>query len=62
MRTENPGPEMPEVEYETKILKCADCSQEFPWSIKDQIFYAQQRFSPPRRCRACRERRKRERT
>lgn len=41
-----------------KMLKCGDCGDEFEWSEKDQEFYTKKGFSPPKRCKPCREARK----
>ena len=39
-------------------LQCADCGQGFIFSAEDQEFYAQKRYSTPKRCAACRANRK----
>ncbi len=44
--------------YSDKVLTCADCSQEFVFSAREQEFYATRQFSEPRRCGACRASRK----
>ncbi len=41
-----------------KTLTCGDCGQPFEWSEKDQEFYAKRAFDPPKRCKPCRESRK----
>lgn len=41
-----------------KTMHCGDCKQPFEWSEKDQDFYAKKDFSPPKRCKPCREERK----
>lgn len=38
-----------------QMLTCADCSTTFPFTESEQAFYAEKGFSPPRRCRACRD-------
>lgn len=39
-------------------LKCQDCGAEFEFSERDQKFYEEQGYVPPKRCRYCREARK----
>jgi hypothetical protein len=43
-------------------LKCVekDCGQEFTFSESEQKFYAEKQLQQPKRCKACRERRKQE--
>ena len=36
-------------------IKCADCGTDFAFSESEQAFYAEKGFSPPRRCRSCRD-------
>lgn len=35
-------------------LQCADCNQEFAFSIEEQEFYQQKGFTQPKRCASCR--------
>jgi CxxC-x17-CxxC domain-containing protein len=44
--------------YSDKVLRCADCEQEFSFSASEQEFYASRDFSEPRRCPTCRASRK----
>ena len=44
--------------YTDKILVCADCSQQFVFTAREQDFYAQRGFSEPKRCAPCRTARK----
>ncbi len=44
--------------YADKVLTCADCSQEFVFTGREQEFYATRGFSEPRRCGSCRASRK----
>ena len=37
---------------ETKV--CVDCGAEFVFGDKDQQFYAEMGFTPPKRCKKCR--------
>lgn len=41
-----------------ETLKCADCAKEFPFTEKDQKFYADKGFCKPKRCKPCRVQRK----
>lgn len=40
-------------------IVCADCGGEFAFTERDQAFYAERGFEPPKRCKECREKRKR---
>jgi len=44
--------------YTDKILRCADCCQDFAFSASEQEFFASRDFSEPRRCPTCRAVRK----
>jgi hypothetical protein len=46
---------------EDKWLTCADCAQEFSFSIGEQGFYADRNLSEPKRCKPCREAKKSQR-
>ena len=35
-------------------IKCQDCGKEFVFTEKDQKFYEEKGFVPPKRCKACR--------
>ena len=43
---------------ETKTIKCKICGAEFEWSIDEQSFYADRNLVEPKRCPACRTKRK----
>lgn len=43
------------------IIHCADCRQEFTFSVGEQEFFADRNFTPPKRCRDCRAARKAQR-
>ena len=44
-----------------KIIKCIDCGEEFLFTVNDQRFYKEKGFdNEPKRCKACREKRKQE--
>jgi CxxC-x17-CxxC domain-containing protein len=47
------------VEFEDRTLTCKDCNAEFPFTAKEQEFYAQKGFiNDPVRCYPCRQARK----
>ena len=35
-------------------IKCQDCGNTFVFSVKDQIFYEENGYVPPKRCKSCR--------
>ncbi len=41
-----------------QFIKCQDCGEEFPFSEKEQEFYKEKGFPPPKRCHFCRKARK----
>ena len=41
-------------EREDKTLTCKDCGDAFVYSTKDQEFYEEMQFNPPKRCKKCR--------
>jgi hypothetical protein len=46
---------------EDKTLICQDCGQEFIFTVGEQEFYAAKGFdNEPKRCKACREKKKAE--
>ncbi|OGI00700.1 MAG: zinc-binding protein [Candidatus Melainabacteria bacterium GWF2_37_15] len=45
--------------YQDKTLQCADCGQNFEFSISEQEFYASKGLTNhPKRCKPCRNERK----
>lgn len=42
-----------------KKLKCKDCGEEFVFTEAEQKFYEEKGFTEPKRCKACRQERKR---
>lgn len=44
-----------------KELECIDCQRVFHFSAGEQEFFRSKGFTEPKRCKACRERRKDER-
>lgn len=41
-----------------QTLKCSDCPNSFTFTVRDQEFYTTQGFTPPKRCKACRQAKK----
>ncbi|HYG73412.1 MAG TPA: CxxC-x17-CxxC domain-containing protein [Planctomycetota bacterium] len=41
-----------------KLLTCVDCGAQFSFSARDQAFYQERGYQAPRRCKACRDKRK----
>ena len=41
-----------------KTLTCTDCQTDFAWSVKEQEFFAEKNFDPPKRCLPCRKKRR----
>lgn len=48
-------------EYEDKTINCPDCKKDFTFTVRDQEFYAEKDFTPPKRCKPCRDERKKQR-
>lgn len=46
---------------EDKSVECCDCGETFVWTMKEQEFYKSKNFSPPKRCKACRQKKKEQR-
>ena len=42
-------------------LTCADCGHDFLWSAREQDFYREKGFQPPKRCKDCARARKEQR-
>jgi DNA replicative helicase MCM subunit Mcm2 (Cdc46/Mcm family) len=40
------------------ILKCQDCGANFTFTEKDQKFFESKGFTPPKRCKPCRDKKK----
>lgn len=49
---------MAEGELQDQTLTCGDCGIQFTFTVREQTFYKERGFVPPRRCRTCREKRK----
>lgn len=37
------------------LLKCGDCCKDFPWTGREQEFFREREFPPPKRCKECRQ-------
>ena len=47
-----------QMEYQDKVLKCAECSAEFVFTAGEQMFYADKGFkNEPKRCKGCKAKR-----
>jgi CxxC-x17-CxxC domain-containing protein len=45
-----------ESELEDKSILCIDCSQNFVWSVGEQIFFRDKQLqNPPKRCKECKQ-------
>lgn len=42
------------------IIACSDCGEEFPFPQRDQEFFKSKGWTEPKRCKACRAKRKAE--
>jgi CxxC-x17-CxxC domain-containing protein len=46
------------MEYQDKVLKCAECGAEFVFTAGEQLFYADKGFkNEPKRCKGCKAKR-----
>jgi hypothetical protein len=45
-------------QFRDKVLRCCDCEQSFIFTAGEQAFYFSKGLSEPKRCRPCRELRK----
>lgn len=41
-------------------LTCSDCGQEFTFTSEDQAFFQERGYTPPKRCKPCRQAKKNE--
>ncbi|MDZ4227857.1 MAG: zinc-ribbon domain containing protein [Candidatus Levybacteria bacterium] len=42
----------------SKFITCVDCQQEFEFTEREQDFFTQKEFTEPKRCPACRAKKK----
>ena len=46
------------MEYQDKVLKCAECGAEFVFTAGEQMFFADKGFkNEPKRCKSCKAKR-----
>ena len=46
------------MEYQDRVLKCAECGAEFVFTAGEQMFFADKGFkNEPKRCKACKSKR-----
>lgn len=38
-----------------QMLPCQDCGKQFPWTEREQVFFRERDFPPPKRCKECRQ-------
>lgn len=43
---------------EDREIVCIDCGEDFPFTAREQAFYAQKGFTDPKRCPKCRAKKK----
>ena len=43
---------------ESIFIKCVNCGNEFEHNERDQEFYREREFSPPKRCISCRNKKR----
>jgi len=51
----------PKEELKDRELGCKECNQVFIFTVGEQKFYLAQAYDEPKRCKACRTKKKRER-
>lgn len=44
-----------------KMLTCQDCDEEFEFTEGEQAFFEEKKFTPPKRCKPCRDKKKAQR-
>lgn len=59
-KSANPNPTPTDNGYTDQAINCLDCKVDFTFTARDQEFYASQNppFTPPKRCKPCRDQRK----
>lgn len=45
-------------QFEDQNLECVDCQQSFVFTAGEQQFFSTKGFTPPKRCKPCREAKK----
>jgi len=46
-------------EFQDKVLRCCECGESFVFTSGEQAYYHSKSLSEPKRCKPCRELRKR---
>lgn len=44
--------------FEDEVRKCRDCGLQYVWEAGERAFFARNLLKPPRRCAACRVKKK----
>lgn len=44
-----------------KEITCSDCGQSFVFTDREQAFFQEKGFNPPKRCKTCRDKKKQDR-
>lgn len=47
------------ISFKDGVLRCCDCQESFIWTAGEQAYYFSKGLSEPKRCKPCRELRKR---
>ena len=47
-----------EGDFVDRTLTCVDCGEQFPFSAREQAFFAEKGFQTPKRCKSCKQVRK----
>lgn len=42
-----------------QTITCCDCGNDFIFSVRDQLYFKQMDFAPKKRCKSCKEAKKR---
>jgi hypothetical protein len=48
-------------EFQDQTLECVDCKGSFVWEAGEQDFFAKKGYTPPKRCKPCRDAKKAQR-
>ena len=44
------------LEFTDRSIQCIDCSQEFVWTVGEQVFFRDKQLqNPPKRCKECKQ-------
>lgn len=42
-------------EVADRMIVCMDCGEQFPFTAREQAFFNEKGFQPPKRCKSCRQ-------